>query len=116
MSGHGSDFIERNEGLKMLVKDDGYNYFKNRLFKRKTKPFLMSNEPLAKEYFERFKEEYPGASMHVYDFHQYICLDDRARRNLLKQMKQQKKEQEKALFDTVQLISEIETTCKGKEK
>ena len=76
----------------------------------------MSYEPLAKEYFERFKEEYPGSSMHVYDIRQYICLDDRARRNLLKQIKQQKKEQEQALFDTVELIREIETTCKGKEK
>ena len=95
----------------MLVKDDDYKYFKISLFKRKTKPYVMSNEEWAEGMFERFKEEYPGASMHVYDIHQYICLDDRARRKLLKQMKQQKKEQEKALFDTVKLISEIEATC-----
>lgn len=90
------------------MKEDEYLRFKNNLLKRKTKPYLMSYEPLAKEYFERFKEEYPGSSMHVYDIRQYICLDDRARRNLLKQIKQQKKEQEQALFDTVELIREIE--------
>ena len=84
------------------MREDDYLHFKNSLLKRKTKPFPMSNEPLAKEYFERFKEEYPGSSMHVYD------IDDRARKNLLKQMKQQKKEQEQALLDTIQLISEIE--------
>ena len=90
------------------MREDDYLHFKNSLLKRKTKPFPMSNEPLAKEYFERFKEEYPGSSMHVYDIRQYICLDDRARKNLLKQMKQQKKEQEQTLLDTIQLISEIE--------
>lgn len=90
------------------MKEYDYLYFKKNLLKRKTKPYLMSNEPLAKECFERFNEEYPGSSMHVYDIRQYICLDDRARKNLLKQIKQQKKEQEQALFETMKLINEIE--------
>ena len=94
-----------------MLRSDQYECLKSDLLKRKTKPFVMSNSEWAGEFFERFKEEYPGASMHVYDIRQYICLDNRARRNLLKQIKQQKEDQEKALLDSVLLIGEIERAC-----
>lgn len=85
-----------------------YAYFKGELMKRKTQPYHMANPELAKEYFTQFKSEYPEASFHSFDISQFICLNDRARKNLIRKLQelQRKKEAElQALKDT---ITEIE--------
>lgn len=92
-----------------MIYNEEYSYFTKELLKRKTQPYHMSNEPLAREYYERFKLEYPAASIHIYDISQYICMDDRARRNLVKLLKAQQKRQAEALQKTIDLINEVES-------
>lgn len=85
-----------------------YNYFRAEMLKRKTKPYIMHNEPLAKAYYSEIKKEYPAASIYFYDIAQYICLDDRGRRALMKLLKKQQEKQEAALQETVNLIAEVQ--------
>lgn len=92
-----------------MIDFEEYGYFRKEHLKRKTQPYHMSNEPLAKDYYERFKLEYPAASIHIYDISQYICMDDRARRNLVKLLKAQQKRQAEALQQTIDLINEVES-------
>lgn len=92
-----------------MIYNEEYSYFTKELLKRKTQPYHMSNEPLAREYYERFKLEYPAASIHIYDISQYICMDDRARRNLIKLLKTQQQRQAEALQKTIDLINEVES-------
>lgn len=87
---------------------DEYDYFKKEQAKRRTMPYTMSNEELAQEYYKAFKEEYPTATLHSYDIMQFICQDKRARRNLVKILKEQQARQEDALQRTKNLIYEIE--------
>lgn len=65
--------------------DEEYLYFRKDL--KKSKPYCMANEDLAKAYFERLKEEAPGASIHFYGIEQYICYGSSARKVLLKRMR-----------------------------
>ena len=99
----------------MELSED-YQGFKSSVMKRKTKPYVMSNDLLAIELFDMFKTEYPTASIHFYGIWQYICFDDRARKTLLKQFKRQKEEQERALHATAELIDEIKTNMAHKGK
>ena len=92
-----------------MIDREEYGYFIKELLKRKTQPYHMSNEPLARELYERFKLEYPAASIHFYDISQYICMDNRARRKLAKLLKAQQKRQTQALQNTIDLINEVES-------
>lgn len=92
-----------------MIYPDEYQHFKAEQQKRKTQPYLMHNEPLAMDYYEAFKGEYPTASIHKYDIAQYICMDKRARRNLVKILKEQQRQQAEALQKTIDLINEVES-------
>lgn len=64
--------------------DEEYLYFRKDL--KKSKPYCMASEDLAKAFFERLKEESPDASIHFYFTEQYICYGSSARKVLLKRM------------------------------
>lgn len=67
------------------MQNDEYEYAKKELIRRKTYPYYFHNEPLAKEFFKRFKAEVPTASYYAgEEIGQAICYDDRARKRLLK--------------------------------
>lgn len=65
--------------------DEEYLYFRKDL--KKSKPYCMANEFLARAFFERLKEEAPGASIHYYGIEQFICYGPSARKALLKRMR-----------------------------
>ena len=90
-----------------MLYNDEYQYFLKELLKRKTQPYRMANRPLADELFKRFKGEYPGASIHYYDIAQFICMDQRARRNLVKLLKAQEERQAAELQATKDLITTL---------
>lgn len=91
-----------------MLDAEEYSYFTKELLKRKTRPYTMSNRDLAGEYFTRFKKEYPTSSIHYYDIHQYICLDDRARRYLVKLVKGLVQEKESEIQELNNLTTDIE--------
>lgn len=91
-----------------MMYPDEYAHFRKEQQQRKTMPYRMSNEELAQEYYKAFKEEYPTATLHTYGITQYICQDKRARKNLVKMLKEQQAQQEDALQRTKNLIYEIE--------
>lgn len=92
-----------------MTHPDEYEYFKTEHQENKTQPYTMHNEQLADEYYAALKEEYPAASIHKYGIAQYICMDNRARRNLVKTLKAQQKKQAEALQNTIDLINEVES-------
>lgn len=92
----------------MLIPGD-YEYFVKELLKHKTQPYKMANKELAGDIFARFGEKYPGASIHYYGTQQFICYDDRARRNLVKLLKRQQERQAAALAETTALIDKLTT-------
>lgn len=91
-----------------MIDNEEYSYFKRELMKRKTKPYHMANEDLAKELFNRFRLEAPEASIHFSGISQFICMDSRARRNLSKMLTEQLKKREQELQELKNLIAEVE--------
>lgn len=91
-----------------MLDNAEYSYFKRELMKRKTKPYCMSNEDLAKELFNRFKLEAPDASIFYWDISQFICYDHRARKNLSKMLTEKLKKRERELQELKDLITEVE--------
>lgn len=91
-----------------MIGWEEYRHSRAEILKRKTKPYIMNNKPLAVDFYNELKKEYPAASIYYYGTSQYICLDERGRRALLKLLKAQQKEQEAALQETVNLIAEIQ--------
>lgn len=86
--------IEEMEKLLYEVSEEEYFYFKKEMIVEK--PYGMANKELAKQYFERYKKEVPGATMYEYDYRQYICSSDAARKELQEMIEQllEKKMQE----------------------
>lgn len=68
------------------MDQEEYEWNKKEALKRKSQPYMFSNEEFAVEFYDRIKEKYPAASIHYYDIHQWICLNDRARVTLRKQI------------------------------
>lgn len=91
-----------------MVDSNQYYYFRKDLLKKKAQPYIMSDEPLAIEMYDRLKVEFPDASLFIGSENQYICIDVRARKNLLKLLKKIRREQEAELKKTVNLISQVE--------
>lgn len=83
-------------------------YCKKELLKRKTRPYTMANRELAQEFFETFKEEYPTSSLHTYNLLQFICLDNRARKNLVKMLKARQEDLKEQLNNICNIITEIQ--------
>lgn len=95
-----------------MIYLDEYQYMLRELFKRKTKPYIMANKNLSKDFFETFKKTYPKASIHFYEYSQFICLDDKARKNLIKQLKAQRQKLQKQIDCTINLINEVTANLK----
>lgn len=91
----------------MIIEFEEYNYFRNEVLKRKTKPYVMSNVDYAKEMFNRFKLDYPHSSIYFLGIHQFICYDNKAKNNLLKMINEQKKRKEEELKEINNLISDL---------
>ena len=91
-----------------MVDLDQYYYFRKELLKKKSQPYSMANEPTAIELYNRLKLEFHDATIFLGAKNQYICLDDRARKNLLKILKKIQREQEADLKNTLKLISQVE--------
>ena len=87
---------------------DEYAYFRGEALKRKTKPYHMANSDLAAEYFTEIQKEYPTASFHTFDIHQFICLNDKARKNLIKQLQELQRKKEAELQTLKDTITEVE--------
>lgn len=94
-----------------MLDREVYGYFVRELLKRKTQPYRMSNEPVAIECFNAFRQEHPDASIHFYGTFQYVCMDNRARKNLIKRLRRQRQMLERALQGTMDLITEVESEC-----
>lgn len=90
-----------------MILNDEYSYFKADALKYKTKPFTMHNKPLAADFYSRLKAEYPAARIYYSSTGQYICVDDRQRKGLIKLLKKQQEAQESALQETLSLIAEV---------
>lgn len=61
-----------------------YEWNRKKLLKHKNQPYMFSNEDYAIEFYDRIKAEFSVASIHYYDIHQWICLNDKAREALRK--------------------------------
>ena len=85
------------------VSEEEYFYFKKEMIVEK--PYGMANKELAKQYFERYKKEVPGATMYEYGYRQYICSSDAARTNLQEMM-------EKLLEKKMQEVEQCKTLLK----
>ena len=82
------------------MQREEYEWNKKELLKHKNIPYMFSNEPLAIEFFNEFKREYPEASIHCYDIHQWICLNKKARESMRITLA-------KLLFDHVDKMSQL---------
>lgn len=77
--------------------------------KRKTYPYHFANALYAKEFFNMLVVEYPTASITVDgEYNQYICLDNRARKKLVKQINEEIDQTRKRVADLEKLIIEVE--------
>ena len=63
-----------------------YDWNKKELLKHRNLPYHFANEELAAVFFTSLRKEYPGATIHYYDIHQWICLTDGARAKLREEM------------------------------
>lgn len=77
--------------------------------KKPTYPYSFSNEPWADAFFEAFKAKHSTATYFKDEGRQYVCLDERARKRLLKQLKDSRKKKVEALAQLDNLINEVET-------
>lgn len=66
------------------MDQEEYAWNRKEALKHKNQPYMFSNEDYAIEFYDRIKEEFPAASIHYYDIHQGICLNDKARKALRK--------------------------------
>ena len=90
---------------------EGYYFFKRDILKRKTKPEFVG-KAAAEEYFPVLQTEYPTASLHQWDEKNVcICLDQRARKALIKLAKERKRDLERQLAETEGLLTEISALC-----
>lgn len=96
-----------------MVDLDQYYYFRKELLKKKSQPYSMANEPTAIELYNRLKLEFHDASIFLGTNTQYICIDGKARKALLRNLKKLKREQEAVLQDTLNLIRQTEEKQQG---
>lgn len=86
-----------------------YNFNKDHILKHhKASPDTWSNEPLAIEFFTEFHKEYPESSIHLVQGIQFICLNDKARTKLVKNLTQLIKRHEREIKELKEAVDEIE--------
>lgn len=68
------------------MDNEEYQWNKKELLKHKNLPYHLANDGLAADFFDRLCEEYPTASIHYWQIHRWICLNDRARAKLREDM------------------------------
>ena len=89
------------------MDQEEYAWNKKEALKHKSQPYMFSNEDYAISFFDRIKKEYPVASIHYYDIHQWICLNDRARVTLRKQVVMMMAEKTKQLDQLAALMLQL---------
>lgn len=90
------------------LNDEEYNVYKAELMKNPNSYYLWANEPLARGFYRRLQTEYPESTLFIDDCAQYICLNDTARAELVKKLKETQKQREKQLRQLRRLIKTIE--------
>jgi adenosyl cobinamide kinase/adenosyl cobinamide phosphate guanylyltransferase len=86
-----------------------YNQCKDYILKhRKASPDTWNNEPTALEFFAELHKEYPESSIHLVQGYQFICLNDKARTKLAKNLTQLIKKHEREIKELKNAIDEIE--------
>lgn len=91
-----------------------YANLRNQLMRRRTFPFIMHNEPLAKEFFAEFNKEVPTAKLYIFPRtdvevrFQAITHDQRAEDRLWERIKSREDELSKAIMALSALREEIE--------
>lgn len=83
------------------MDQEEYEWTRKELLKRKNEPYMFSNDDYAMDFFDGIKKEYPATTMHCYDIHQWICINDRARSALRKTVTEMLK---KKAWQTEQLV------------
>ena len=71
--------------MEKMSKEE-YQWNKKELMKHRNLPYMFSNEDLAISFINMLREARPTASIHFWKIHQWICLNDRARAKLRKDM------------------------------
>lgn len=90
------------------ISADDFLRMEKEALKRPAQPYHIANEPLADAFFKAFKACHSKATYFKGDSGQYICLDERARKRLLKQLKENHRDRVKALERLTNLINEVE--------
>lgn len=87
--------------------NDEYEYIKEKLMSRKTYPYYFHYEALAKEFYDRFKVEFPSALyFSCEDFGQVVCYDDIARKHFFYDLLVLANKHKKAIERISKIVSE----------
>ena len=102
-----------------MLQEDEYQRMKGELARRKTYPYILHSEPLAKEFYERFKIEVPTARYYlVQDMDkvpmQVITHDQRAEKRLWDMLKWMENAHKKAELELVTKRIEVEKSIQSK--
>ena len=98
---------ERIERSRNMIDSKEYEFYKMEVIADPDRPHTFSNEPLADAFYCEFVKEYPDTTLHKGDTSQYICMNEHARRALLKQIEQTKAKQVEELRKTEKLWEDI---------
>lgn len=64
-----------------------YSYYKTNMMNDKSNPYTFANKTLATEIYEKLKSEHIDASIYDCVGFNYICITNKARRRLLKSLR-----------------------------
>lgn len=98
------------------MRENDYLYFKNKLMQQKTYPYIFSNQPLAKEFYDRLKIDVPTARYYeVEGVGQVITHDRRAEVKLLNMVQKHINEHRQAEQKLTDLQSDLEQVLNSRE-
>lgn len=66
------------------MDDLTYTYYLNDIMNNKNKPYAFANKTMAKTVYEKLKERHIDATIYDCTGYDYICITEKARRKLLK--------------------------------
>lgn len=89
------------------MDQEEYEWNRKEALKHKSQPYMFSNEDYAISFFDRIRKEYPAASIHYYDIHQWICLNDRARAALRKNVTEKLRKKTLQMEQLVTILNQL---------
>ncbi len=90
-----------------MFSAEDINYFARQVIADKNSPTLFANCDLAPVVYTKIRERYPQAVMYEDGCSAYICMTERAKKKLVKSYESRKKELEKSLDRTEQMVKMI---------